>query len=135
MRSILFAISFVLLSFFSCEKSETQGQTADRNALDKLRNQIEDMVKDIPCEDSSEWSFTALGDKPCGGPTDYLAYPSTIDQDEFLGLIERYNEEEKSYNKKYNIVSDCMGYLPPNGVACKDGKPVLTYKTLEPERQ
>lgn len=128
MNRILITLSIFLFSLLSCEKTGEKNRSADRDALDKLKFQIEEMVKDVPCNDSSQWAVAALGHKACGGAVAYIAYPSSIDVDEFLEMVQRYTQGEKEYNEKYNIISDCMWVIEPEGVRCENGKPVFVYK-------
>ncbi len=79
------------------------------------------------CTDPLQWSFTALGNKACGGPKTYIAYPHSIDTVAFLQLVKKYNEAELAFNKKYDIISDCRAILVPAEVSCVDEKPVLVY--------
>ncbi|MGO3109720.1 MAG: hypothetical protein ACTIJ8_14750 [Sphingobacterium sp.] len=128
-KSIFIVFSLLALSFFACEKTGEKNQNADREALDKLKQQIEAMVQGVPCTDPAQWSIAALGNKACGGAMSYIAYPSTIDTEEFLALIERYTRGEDEFNAKYNIISDCMAIPAPQDVRCEDGKPVFIYQT------
>ncbi len=127
MKNIFIMLSMLIFSIVACEKTGEKNQNADREALDKLKQRIEQMA-DVPCEDASQWLITALGHKACGGAMSYIAYPSTIDEEEFLALVDRYTEGEKEYNKKYGVVSDCMVIIAPKDVQCEDGKPVFVYK-------
>ncbi len=110
----------------ACEKSETTNQEADRERLNKMRQEIMDRIDAIPCENAEDWRPEALGSKACGGPKEYIPYPQAADESgELLDSIKAYNAAEAEFNKKYKIVSDCMAIMPPKGVRCEDGKPVL----------
>ena len=74
-------ILFAIVGLVACEKSSTQ------DPQERDREQLSDMLKDIrlravdtvDCVDDSQWEFTAIGSKACGGPQSYLAYPLSID--------------------------------------------------------
>lgn len=117
----------------ACEKSETSNQDADREKLAEMRQEILDMINAIPCENSEDWRPQALGRKACGGPREYIPYPEVADESgELLDLIERYTESESAYNKKHNIISDCMYVTSPTGVRCVDGKPEFFHTETAP---
>jgi len=120
---------------FACEKSETisGNQEADRERLDKMKQEILDRIDAIPCENAEDWRPEALGSKPCGGPWSYIPYPFVADESgELLDLIKEYNASEAEYNQKYKIVSDCAAIVKPEGVRCVDGKPELFSPGLNP---
>ncbi|WP_075343342.1 hypothetical protein [Tenacibaculum agarivorans] len=112
--------------FISCTDETTV--TQDTKELDKLFNEITELANSKSCENLEEWSFTAYGDKPCGGPWGYIAYPKSIET-EFLKKIETYNALNKELNEKTGAVSDCSLPAQPVKVNCVDGKPVLSYVT------
>ncbi|TJZ62055.1 hypothetical protein FAZ15_05965 [Sphingobacterium olei] len=128
MKSILFVVVFTVISLTACEKSNSQMQGVDEKNLTELRAQISDIVDTSKCIYAENWNFTAIGRKACGGPKGYIAYPNTIDIEAFLKLVQEYNKAENDYNKKYNIVSDCMYVMPPKEVTCDNGKPILAYE-------
>ncbi|HLR00615.1 MAG TPA: hypothetical protein VK102_09575 [Sphingobacterium sp.] len=117
-----------LLFFMACSEDEVpDGQEADRKHLENLKTKIENKVQDVECEDAEGWDYTALGSKACGGPQEYIAYPLSIDTEEFLSLVEEYTNAEAEYNSKYGITSDCSETPVPTGVQCENGEPVLVY--------
>lgn len=123
--------NFILLSltilFASCEKNQSQMKTADEENLQELETAIYDMVDTLTCADAEIWHYVAVGSKACGGPRTYVAYSEDLDTAGFLNLVHKYNESEKAFNEKYNVISDCMHMLPPRDVTCDNGKPVLVY--------
>ncbi|NGM65928.1 hypothetical protein [Sphingobacterium sp. SGR-19] len=117
----------------ACAKSETSNQEADREELAEMRQEILDMINAIPCENSEDWRPQALGSKACGGPQEYVPYPEAADSSgELLDLIEKYTESESAYNKKHNVISDCMYVTSPTGVRCVDGKPEFFHTEAAP---
>ncbi|MFD1771764.1 hypothetical protein [Sphingobacterium suaedae] len=129
MKSIWVAIVLgIYLPFLlGCEKTSEQNRAADEAHLTMLRTEMEAYVKDKTCSDTEDWAFVAVGNKACGGPQYYMAYPSTIDIPAFLDAVATYTDATDAFNKKYTIVSDCMFVSPPKAVHCDDGKPLLIY--------
>ncbi len=112
---------------YACENSEIgNDQETYRKKLADMRQEILDQIDAIPCENAEDWRPQALGSKACGGPQEYVPYPEAVDESgELLELIEKYTRLEAEYNKKYDVVSDCMFVTAPTGVRCVDGKPEL----------
>lgn len=102
-------------------------QQKEQRMLAELLQEITDMANSVTCTDASQWAFTPVGAKACGGPTHYLAYSLTIDVDYFLYLVETYKQEQQAYNIKWGITSDCMMVMPPSSVSCNNGDAVLNY--------
>jgi hypothetical protein len=128
-----FLITFSLL-LFSCNNDDDKTSKEEENQ--KIAKMYDDiisfsMAKNTSCTNPEEWSFTAIGSKGCGGPTGYIPYSLKINTSEFLIKVENYNTKQVEYNKKWNIVSDCMVVSPPFGVVCIDGKPTLTYSIVK----
>lgn len=118
---------FVLcLSLISCVDSGTSVEE-ERQVLDEMRTEIETIANSEACINASDWLFTAIGAKACGGAAGYIAYSNKIDVDLFLNLVAAYTAAEKKFNKKWGIISDCSIVMPPTGINCEDGKPVFYY--------
>lgn len=101
-------------------------QKYDGAQLDKMRVAIEMMASKEKCSDASQWTFSPIGMKACGGPVSYLAFPKKHET-EIRERIEDYNNRMSAFNKKYGIVSDCMMAAEPKGVKCQNEKAVLIY--------
>ena len=116
MKNILWiGIAFLLFSF-SCEREDQLATD-----LDSLEAQIIRLSESVSCTNSSEWKFTAMGAKPCGGPARYIAYHQSVEKD-FLELVNRYTEKQKAYNQKTGAISDCAIVNPPRNIICEGGK-------------
>ena len=99
-------------------------QQSDREKLSVLIKEIETQINTETCTDAADWRFSPIGSKPCGGPSSYIAYPIKM-EDEILPKIKKFTEMQSVFNKKFNLVSDCMMVQPPSGIQCVDGKAVL----------
>ncbi|CAM1360366.1 hypothetical protein [Tenacibaculum xiamenense] len=128
----LLPILFVIL--LSCNSNNDLKETIDPanqeehyQEVKKIFDQANDMVKDLDCKDSDNWSFVSYGSKACGGPHGYIAYSNEINVELFLSLIEKHRTEEDKYNKKWNVVSTCDTPAPPIGIVCSNGSAQLNY--------
>ncbi|UXP32173.1 hypothetical protein N6H18_17680 [Reichenbachiella agarivorans] len=88
---------------------------------------ITQLAESVTCQDADQWSFTSLGSKACGGPSNYIAYSHSIDVSDFLLKVESYTTATAAYNSKWSIVSDCAVTPAPSSVICVSGKAVLVF--------
>ncbi|MGV8915483.1 MAG: hypothetical protein ACOH1X_08540 [Kaistella sp.] len=99
-------------------------QQQDKERLSIAIKEIDSLISRQTCTDSNDWNFAAIGAKPCGGPSSYIAYPKKTEA-EILPKIERFTAMQSAFNTKYKLMSDCMLVQPPSGIRCKNGKAVL----------
>lgn len=138
----IFIIGIALLSLVSCktkksaENTDTlpkdislkpennMAQQEDRQQLTSLMREIDAFIALEPCTNPADSKFTAIGAKPCGGPSSYIAYPTKLEA-QILPKIEHFTRMQSAFNKKYNLMSDCAMVMPPSEIRCENGKAVL----------
>ncbi|WP_299675448.1 hypothetical protein [uncultured Dokdonia sp.] len=122
---------FVCILFSGCSLPDDdvgpENQEEDLELLQELFAEIT-VIADQSCTDETLWEFVPYGSKACGGPQGYIAYPTTIDVETFLLLVENYTTEESIYNATYGIGSTCDVTAEPIAVICEDGAAVLVYE-------
>jgi hypothetical protein len=123
MKNLLWISLFLFLVSFSCEDSENILTNQD---FIELEREINALSESVTCTNSAEWKFTPMGSKACGGPLRYIAYHQSLEK-EFLDLVDQYTVQQEEYNRRNNVVSDCMLALPPKSVTCEGGRPILTF--------
>jgi hypothetical protein len=106
--------------------TSTSSKEFDESVLTKLYEAVYLASHSNFCQRGDIWGIAGVGAKPCGGPAGYIAYKKN-NEECFLKVLERLNQQAKLYNTKYQIGSDCMVEPAPKSVACEDGKPVLVY--------
>ena len=142
LMKISLAVVVISLSAISCKTAQGDSSTLpkdiserptnessqryDEAQLDKLKASIESLIDEEKCTNASEWTFSPLGSKACGGPVTYIAYPKKL-ENTILPLIGEYTASMSEYNKKYNITSDCMMTAEPRSIKCQNGKAELIY--------
>jgi hypothetical protein len=124
MKTRIWIPLLLLMVIFSCEDTSDKTYTLDQ--LEELGKEIQALSESVPCTNSSEWRFTPMGSKACGGPIKYIAYHQSTEQ-KFLDLVTQYTKLQAEYNQKNNIISDCMLIAPPRSVTCEGNKPILSY--------
>jgi len=101
--------------------ADEDSQKYDQAQLDKIKASIESEVSGETCTNASDWAFTPMGVKSCGGPQQYLAYPKKMESS-VLPRINEYTDKVRIFNEKYNIMSDCMVIPAPTSLKCVNGK-------------
>lgn len=119
----IFLISLLVVS---CELASNEPLVITAEELLKQQTEIIQLSESVNCTNASEWKFTPMGNKACGGPARYIAYHQSVER-EFLDLVERFTELQKAYNEQNNAVSDCMLVGPPRTIQCEGNKAVLVY--------
>lgn len=99
-------------------------QSEDRENLTRLIGEIDSLISTEVCTDPADWNFTAIGAKPCGGPSSYMAYPKKLEE-EILPKVTQFTAMQDAINKRYHLMSDCAVIPAPTGIRCEDGKAVL----------
>ncbi|MCK5637458.1 MAG: hypothetical protein KAH67_02025 [Flavobacteriaceae bacterium] len=114
---------FLTLLAFKCgDNDDIKNQDVEKKELETLAIEIKTLADSSVCSSEFACNFIGFGSKPCGGHWEYLVYSNSIDVADFLSKVKIYNELEKDYNIKYNIVSDCMFVMPPESTTCANGK-------------
>lgn len=129
MKSGLVIFGLIIVAVIAaCEKQLIPGNPEGESLqLQALYREIDSIAGLYVCDDVEEWQFTAIGDKPCGGPTGYIAFSSRLDTASFLNKVETYTNLQREYNLKWDVVSDCMYVTSPSRIICEDGKPKLVW--------
>ncbi|QOW10661.1 hypothetical protein Q73A0000_09885 [Kaistella flava (ex Peng et al. 2021)] len=99
-------------------------QDEEQLQMKNLITKIDSLISTETCSDATEWKFTAIGAKACGGPSSYIAYPTKL-ENEILPKVTQFTSMQSAFNTKYKIMSDCAMVLPPTEIKCEDGKVVL----------
>jgi hypothetical protein len=120
------AIFLIALLVVSCELATTEPILVTSEELLSAQAEIIRLAESVPCTNASEWKFTPMGSKACGGPARYIAYHQSVER-ELLDQVERFTSLQNAYNEKNNVISDCMLVGPPRTVQCEANKAILVY--------
>lgn len=130
-KAIVVPVLLCILVLLSCSKNlgvpESPKLSVGLDELETMYKQLVVLSESTTCTNASDWSFTAVGNKPCGGPSGYIAYSTQIDTMDFLAKVDAYTVAHRQYNMDNGIVSNCAVEPPPIGINCKEEKPVLIY--------
>lgn len=125
MRTLIYSFLILILSI-NCSNNENTLQE-DKLELEALANEITSLADNSVCNQNNECKYVAFGSKPCGGPWSYLVYSTSIDTVLLLEKVDYYNQLEKAYNVKWEIISDCSVATPPISLECLDEKCIANY--------
>ena len=135
-------ITSILLILFNCnskkliENTETLpkdislkpnneiSQQEDQEKMSVMIKEIDALIQTETCSDVANWEFSAIGAKPCGGPSSYIAYPKKLAA-EILPKVADLTTKQMEFNKKYGVMSDCVIVPEPTRIICENGKAVL----------
>jgi citrate lyase beta subunit len=113
-----------LVAQVGCSAGADTADTADGVALTELEAAEASILAAIgaaTCASEEDCRTVAFGDKPCGGPWEYLAYcAATVDEAALLAEIDAYNAMEAKYNAENGLASTCAVTEDP-GPAWVDG--------------
>ena len=96
----------------SCKEESTSTPDDLMSQMNAVYGQIENMIQ-TTCTSSDQCVATAIGVKPCGGPTKYIVHSSATNQENLDELVEQYNELNTQYNEATEAGSDCAFVTPP----------------------
>ena len=124
MKNILKLLAlFILITSMQCEDENPPGITQEM--LDNKEQDVLNYINQFSCTDTSTCNYIAFGAKPCGGPRQYLAFPSTLDLGTLQILVDEYYEMNNAYNIQIGAVSDCAIVNPPNTLDCVNGDCII----------
>lgn len=127
-QKMIILATILAFSFCGCEEKDfSSSRQDDELEMSNLRKEIDKMSEQISCDNSVDWKFTGIGSKACGGVVGYVAYSTKIDETLFLQKVAMFNQKQKAFNVKWNLISDCMAPVSPKSVECNNGKPQFVY--------
>ena len=98
---------------------------SDEEALDTLHQQIIAVIGEPRCENIVHCRLLALGSRPCGGPTEYLAYSSIVGKREVLeAKAYEYGFLQEELNRAQGVSGTCEVLAQPK-LACVNGRCTL----------
>lgn len=99
--------------------TETSSGT-DETALSRLHEEVVRLIGDATCANLVHCRVLAIGNRPCGGPSEYLAYSSIAGNRELIeAKAFEYSFLEEEVNGKRNRTGICQMLAEPR-VTCVD---------------
>lgn len=117
-------VVFSLLLLLACSKQNQNTTTDEPTAvvLAQKKAEILNYINSFPCSAAVGCSSIAFGDKPCGGPWEYLVFSNAVNLTQLQQMVASYNDLNKLYNQTSGAASDCMFVSPPSNVGCVNGQ-------------
>jgi hypothetical protein len=121
MRACAAAASGLLLACTAALPASGQ-QLSDEAALAKLRKEILELIGDAPCVNLVHCRAVALGWKPCGGPSEYLAYGTVTGKGDLIqAKATEYSILYEDVERSKGASGACVA-LPLPRVSCVDSR-------------
>jgi hypothetical protein len=118
----MLCVLVLLFQSFQCDDNAVStNQTFDLVSLQQERQAILDYIATFTCNGNVTCASIAFGRKACGGPQEFLVFPSSVDLVYLTEKVNNYNLLENAYNLAYGIVSNCMAVGPPANIGCVGG--------------
>ncbi|TYA52301.1 hypothetical protein [Formosa maritima] len=125
----LFISQLIFLAAFSCTDDDEPMSCEEREAyINEQRDLIRAFAETSICSEDFECRYIAFGNKPCGGPWEFLIYTTSIDTLELTYWVNDFNLQETTYNQDgCGGMSTCDTPVPPIGFDCIDNKCIPIY--------
>jgi hypothetical protein len=114
MTSLLAALMLPLIAS-TCAKQQTASPAeSDSARVVRLEREARALAKPDGCGGSEQCRAAPVGDRPCGGPRDYVVYCArTTDTVALNAKLAELVAAEREYNRKSGMASTCEYRLPP----------------------
>jgi hypothetical protein len=90
------------------------GQQGERAAIDRMIGDAKVIAKVDGCGPSGQCATIGIGERACGGPSEYIVYcPLTTDTAALRRKVADVARAERAFNQKYGIASTCEFRMPP----------------------
>lgn len=120
MKPIYFVIlGFVSLGIMACSSGEAdKPDQSIKGQMTQLDKESKALIGSASCISDAQCQSIGFGHKPCGGFYSYRIY-SDMDTDtvQLKSTVNQYNVLSREFNKKNNLVSNCMLLMQPE-LAC-----------------
>lgn len=121
-KLLLVVCSFLFLSM-QCDDDNDSGITPEM--LNNKKQEIISYINSFNCTESSNCNYIAFGAKPCGGPREFLTFPSSVNLPTLQTMVNEYYEMDNAYNIQTGAVSDCAIVNPPSTMDCVNGNCII----------
>lgn len=99
-------------------------QEAEAQGLQRLEAEARALARADGCARADQCRTAPVGDRPCGGPRNYLVYcAATTDTVALFRKLDELKRAEQEFNRKHGLVSTCEYRMPPQtqllGTTCR----------------
>lgn len=93
-----------------------------RETIQSTRQQLNTLITDTQCDNSTQCQVLAVGSRACGGPSSYIVYSNkTADSDQVEQLATKITEQESKFNAQNDMMSICQHLSAPS-TQCTENK-------------
>ena len=111
-------LAFIGLIAFSAESAPVKEKSL-KEKMALLDKETKALIGPASCSSDNQCHSLGFTHKPCGGFSSYRIYSDkNTDVAQLKSKVKQYNALSKEWNKKNNLISDCMLLVQPT-LACK----------------
>lgn len=87
---------------------------SDMGQVQQLEAEARALARTTGCSQATQCRTAPVGDRPCGGPRDYLAYcATTTDTVALFRKLDELRRAEQEINRRSGAISTCEFRMPP----------------------
>ena len=119
----IFALALMLQSFTCSDNIDNVSakKQVTEPELSLKKQEILIYINSFSCNNSTGCSSIAFGSKPCGGPREYLVFPTSINMTTLQNMVNEYNRLDNELNIATGAISDCAVVTAPTNGGCVNG--------------
>lgn len=108
----------------SQEPDANVGEGVTAQQIQQLESEARAIARTEGCSQPEQCRTAPVGDRPCGGPRDFVVYcATTTDSVALFNKLEELRRAEQEYNRAHDLLSTCELRLPPQtqlvGTTCR----------------
>jgi len=124
-RALSVAVAVLVMMLGACAgapggSSESAGAagredgSVDSATVARLEREARALVRTDGCDSASGCATAPLGERPCGGPREYLVYcRASTDSAALFTKLDELGRAERAWNERRGAVSTCEMRMPP----------------------
>lgn len=105
----------VIVAGAQCPKQQTPAAEQDSARVSRLEREARALAKTDGCGSLEQCRTAPVGERPCGGPRDYVVYCArTTDTAALNRKLAELRQAEMELNRKSGAMSTCEFRMPPD---------------------
>ena len=110
----VFTVMALVLTATQCVRQPAASAESDSARVVRLDREARALAKSDGCSSSAQCRAAPVGDRPCGGPRDYVVYCArTTDSVALYRKLAELQSAEREFNRTSGRASTCEFRLPP----------------------
>jgi hypothetical protein len=120
-----------LLTLSACSLTAPESSDNQIRTMSQAEQKLSEITQDKSCDASYQCRVLAIGEKACGGASEYLIFSSKNTSTEHAEhLASEITSFEQIYNKQNQALATCQHLLPPQTLCINSS--CQEYKLIKP---